>query len=82
MTSGELFKRVWKGWFVGASIIFAPLFLLSALLRPDAPPSMALAVLGVPAITAFQGVIIAGIVVLGAKIWPVKSNGYRKSSKR
>ena len=73
MKKSFIFKMVWRGWFVGATAIFTPLFLLAALFAPDAPKEMAFAVLLVPFIAALQGVMFGGLVVLGLTIWPPKS---------
>ena len=74
MDKSVLFKQVWKGWFVGVSVLFTPILLLVALFAPEAPPQMAFGVLMVPVIAAFQGVIVGGLVLLGATIWPLKTS--------
>ena len=73
MNKGVLFKHVWRGWFVGVSVLFTPLFLLAALFAPDAPPQMMFGVFMIPIIAAFQGVFAGGLVLLGVTIWPVKT---------
>ena len=72
MDKSVLFKHVWRGWFVGISVLFTPILLLVALFAPDAPPQMAFGVLMIPVIAAFQGVIVGGLVMLGVTIWPIK----------
>lgn len=72
MDKGVLFKHVWRGWFVGVSVLFTPILLLVALFAPEAPPQMAFGVLMVPVIAAFQGGIVGGLVMLGVTIWPIK----------
>lgn len=74
MDKGVLFKHVWRGWFVGVSVIFTPIFLLAALFSPDTPPQMAIGALMVPVIAALQGVMFGGLVVLGVSIWPLKES--------
>jgi hypothetical protein len=72
MDKGYIFKAVWRGWFVGATAFFVPLFLLAAVFAPEAPQEVWLAPLMVPVITAVQGVVLGGIVVLGLSLWPLK----------
>ena len=67
-----MFKKVWKGWTVGVSAVFTPILFLVALIQPDAPKSMLLAVPLVPVIAAGQGVLIGGIVCIGLKILSLK----------
>ena len=66
----ELFKQVWRGWFVGVSVLITPLALLAALLAPETPPQMVFVVLMIPVIAAAQGIIVGGLVLLGLTIWP------------
>ena len=66
----ELFKQVWRGWFVGVSVLITPLALLAALLAPETPPQMVFGVLMIPVIAAAQGIIVGGLVLLGLTIWP------------
>lgn len=70
MDKKSIFKMVWRGWFVGATIIFVPMILLAIFLIPQLPISATFLVLLAPVVTAFQGVIFGGIVVLGLKVWP------------
>ena len=67
-----MFKQVWKGWTIGVSIVFTPLFFIAALVQPDAPASMLLAVPLVPVIAAFQGVLIGATICLGLKVLSFK----------
>lgn len=69
---GLLFRAVWRGWFVGATVVLVPLMLLAALLRPEAPVQMFVAPLLVPLITAIQGIFVGALVVLGVTIWPMR----------
>jgi len=72
MDRARIFKLVWRGWFVGASAIFIPLSILGVLVG-DISREMMLIPLLVPVITAIQGAIAGGLVVLGLTIWPSKS---------
>lgn len=72
MDNKSIFKMVWRGWFVGATIVFVPMILLTIFLIPQLPISAIFAVLLVPVVTAFQGVIFGGVVVLGLKVWPFR----------
>jgi len=67
-----MFKQIWKGWTIGISIIFIPLFLIASLVQTDAPENMIFTVLLVPFIAAFQGVIIGAIICLGLKVLSFK----------
>jgi len=72
MSKGEIFKLVWRGWFAGATVLFLPLFILMAAFMPEAPKNIWLAVVMVPFISALQGVMIGGLVLLGLLVWPPK----------
>ena len=72
MENITLFKLVWRGWFVGASILFIPLFLLLVLFGPEIPKESLLAIPLIPIITAVQGVFVGILVLLGVSIWPLK----------
>ncbi|WKD48223.1 hypothetical protein [Microbulbifer spongiae] len=67
-----MFKQIWKGWTTSVSVIFTPLFLIVALVQPDAPENMLLAVPLVPVMAAGQGVFIGAMVCLGLKILSFK----------
>lgn len=69
---GSIFKFVWRGWVVGVTAVFLPLFILAALLNPEAPENMVYGIPLIPVIAAFQGAIVGSLVVLGLKIWPPK----------
>ena len=72
MSLGSIFKFVWRGWFVGVTAVFLPLFALAALLNQEAVENMVYGIPLIPVIAAFQGVIVGGLVVLGLKIWRPK----------
>ncbi|MEZ5615987.1 MAG: hypothetical protein R3E35_12320 [Rhodocyclaceae bacterium] len=72
MSLSAVFKFVWRGWFVGVSVILTPVLLLVSILNPDVPKEMVFAVALVPVIAAMQGVMVGGIVVLGLKLWRPK----------
>lgn len=72
MDKKTIFKMVWRGWFIGGTVVLVPMILLTIILTPQLPISALLAILLVPVITAFQGVIFGGIVILGLVIWPLK----------
>jgi len=72
MESGKIFKLIWRGWFVGATVFFMPMFILFFILHPEAPRSAVASVLLIPLITWIQGIFLACIVLLGLKIWPIK----------
>lgn len=67
-----LFKLVWRGWFVGATLLFIPLYFLLVLLEPEIPKESMLAIPLIPIITAVQGIIVGALVLLGVSIWPLK----------
>lgn len=73
MDKSFIFKMVWRGWFVGATIIFIPLIMLTIMLSPEAPKSILLSVFLIPLIAALQGLIVGGLVILGLTIWPPKN---------
>ncbi|WP_444911337.1 hypothetical protein [Microbulbifer sp. PAAF003] len=68
-----MFKQVWKGWTASVSVIFTPLILIAALIQPDAPENLLLAVPLVPVIAAGQGVLIGALVCFGLKILSFKN---------
>ncbi|WP_299941928.1 hypothetical protein [uncultured Microbulbifer sp.] len=68
-----MFKQIWKGWTTSVSVIFTPLFLIAALVQPEAPDNMLLVVPLVPVIAAGQGVLIGELVCLGLKILSFKN---------
>ncbi|WP_445360965.1 hypothetical protein ACJJIL_00905 [Microbulbifer sp. EKSA005] len=68
-----MFTQIWKGWTTGVSVIFTPLFLIAALVQPDAPGNMLLAAPLVPIIAAGQGVLVGALVCLGLKILSFKN---------
>ena len=72
MIKSQLFKTVWKGFFVGGSLVFTPLFLVMMMTYPVIKPTSYFAVLAVPLVIGIQGLIVACTVVLGVSIWPVK----------
>jgi len=69
LSSGELFRVAWTGWFWGAGSIFMPLFLVGVVVIVWRQPSEAfeatLILFMVPAILAAQGLIIGGAIALG-----------------
>ena len=67
-----MFKQIWKCWTVAVSVVFTPLFLIAALVQPDVPGNMLLAVPLVPVIAAGQGVLIGAAVCFGLKILAIK----------
>lgn len=67
-----MFKQIWKGWTTAVSVIFTPLVLVIALVQPDVPENMLLAVPLVPVIAAGQGVLIGALVCIGLKILALK----------
>ena len=81
ITGMSLFKIIWRGWVVGLSAIFIPVFILAGFsANPElfkSSPSPFLFALLVPLIAAFQGVIFAGIILLGLKLFPLKHNDNR-----
>ncbi|GJM05204.1 MAG: hypothetical protein DHS20C09_11950 [marine bacterium B5-7] len=73
MEKGKVFKLVWRGWFVGVSAIFTPLFILGLLVEPSFEAVPLYGVILVPVIAAFQGVMAGGLVCLGLAIWPQRT---------
>ena len=76
-TGKELFKVVWRGWFIGTTAIFMPILLLAAITKilPNSDSSsyeVVLGILMVPLIAAMQGMLAGGLVLLGLKLRPVK----------
>ena len=69
LDSTDLFTLVWTGWFWGVISIFAPFFLLAALVVLFTKPTDALDVLVgafmLPLIGALQGIIAGALVVFG-----------------
>ena len=63
-----MFKQVWKGWTVGVSAVFLPVFLIVALVQPNTPDKLLFAIPLIPIIAAGQGILIGVIVCLGLKI--------------
>lgn len=70
METNKLFTLIWRGWCVGISVLFTPLFLLAVLFSTGVPKYLLLAI---PLIAALQGAMLAAIVILGLKIWPLKN---------
>lgn len=60
---------VWRGWFVGGSVLLAPILLVLGL-TGDRPRELLLAALLTPVITAVQGLLVGALVLLGLRIWP------------
>lgn len=63
LTSAEVFKLVWTGWFWGAGSIFGVLFAVAALI--SRAPEGLVAVVVVPLIAAGQGAICGGVIAFG-----------------
>jgi hypothetical protein len=74
MNKKYIFKMVWRGWFAGVTAIFTPLFILVAILSPETPKQMLLAVPLIPLVAAVQGAMFGGLVILGLTIWPSKKS--------
>ena len=72
MDKAVLFKLVWRGWFVGVTVLFVPLLLVAVIISPETPPEMKYGILMVPFIAAAQGALVGGLVLLGVTIWPIK----------
>jgi hypothetical protein len=78
VTGGELFKLVWRGYFVGLLVLFAASLLIAipvALSNSGSNDAvnfanLAIAMLMVPLVAAGQGVMIAGLVLLGLGVRP------------
>lgn len=92
---GGAFKLVATGYFLGAGVIFLPLFALINVitLAAGVPPTLNgepvegsggilvafLPLIMVPVILAIQAVMFGGLAVLG--LWPTSSGGRSASSK-
>ena len=72
MEKSTIFKLVWRGWFVGASILFIPFFLFIVIFGQNIPIESLLAIPLIPIITAVQGIFVGALVLLGVIIWPPK----------
>ena len=68
----SLFTKIWRGWAVGVSAVFVPIFLLVAVLSDETPDQLIYVIPVVPLVAALQGLLVAALVVLGLKIWPPK----------
>jgi len=78
-TGNEIFSIIWRGWFIGVTVIFMPISLIAgvaALLSRSQENSFEIlaGVVMVPIIAAMQGIIISGIILLGLKLWPPKKS--------
>jgi hypothetical protein len=77
ITDGELFRLVWRGWFAGLLVLFVPIWLLALIVMAfqgdwsDLVP-VASGIILLPVIAAGQGLIIAGMIWLGLRVWPQK----------
>ena len=69
MDRTQVFKLVWRGWFVSVTAIFTPLFAILALL-PGTPSVPLFSVPIIPLVAALQGVLVGALVLLGLTIWP------------
>ena len=75
---GDLFSLIWRGYFVGATLIILPLTIiilignLFAMGSEFQWPMIFAPVMGV-GIAALQGVIVGGLVLLGLRIYPPKA---------
>lgn len=72
MDRSLVFQLIWRGWFVGVTAIFTPLFAILGLL-PNTPSVPLIFLPIVPLVAALQGVLIGGLVLLGLTIWPPKN---------
>jgi hypothetical protein len=73
METRKLFLLIWRGWFTFTTVVFTPIFLLSCLFVPGVSKEMLIAVPIIPIVAAMQGAILAAVILLGLKIWPIKS---------
>ena len=87
ITGSELFRLVWRGWFVGVIAIFLPTFLLFGftIVVPGyhselRPAEYFLGLLVLPFIAAGQALIVGALVSLGLKIRPPRELPTTKSS--
>ena len=74
----ELFRLVWRGYFIAATAIMLPLSILAAVINlslggEQVGWQVVLIPLFVPFIIAFQGIIVGGLVLLGLLIRPPKT---------
>jgi hypothetical protein len=69
LSSTKLFVLIWRGWFVGGSLLLAPILLVLGLMG-DRPRELLLAALLAPVIAALQGLMVGALVLLGLRIWP------------
>ncbi|MFV8783210.1 hypothetical protein ACNKU7_12385 [Microbulbifer sp. SA54] len=67
-----LFAKIWRGWSVGVSVLFLPVLLVVSLMADETLDQFMYVIPAVPLIAAFQGFLVAGLVMLGLKIWPLK----------
>jgi hypothetical protein len=65
----QLFKLIWRGWFVAGTVLFSPILLVLSL-TGDRPRELLIAVFMAPLIFALQGLLFGALVLLGLRIWP------------
>jgi hypothetical protein len=72
LSAGELFRLVWRGWFVGATVTFIPIFFVIDLVaRPGFSLSQYLVLIVVfPILNAINGAIFGGQILLGLFLVP------------
>tara|TARA_R100000005_G_C4853521_1_gene118641 strand:+ start:268 stop:510 length:243 start_codon:yes stop_codon:yes gene_type:complete len=73
MKDENKFIYVWRGWSIGMTSIFLPIAILFNILAPESRPEMWLSIVMIPVIAMGQGLMIAGGVLLGNKIWSLKN---------
>jgi len=81
ISGGELFRLIWRGYFIAVTGIFLVAFLVfgTAAMYSGAEPGMklsefALGLLLVPVIAAGQGLIIGSVVLFGHFVKPPRSS--------
>jgi len=72
LSAGELFRLIWRGWFVGATVTFIPIFFVIDLVaRPGFSLSQYLLLLALlPIMNAINGAIFGGQIILGLFLVP------------
>lgn len=76
LKAGAVFQLIATGYFIGAGVIFGPLFLLATLAMSLQRPLMLLGgliqLLLLPIILGIQSVLIAGMIVLGLWLYQMR----------
>jgi hypothetical protein len=78
-SAGELFRLIWRGWFVGTTVTFIPILLVIDLVaRPGLDLSQYLLfIVAFPIMNAMNGAIVAGQILLGLFLVPPRKTSHQ-----